>query len=109
MKEYLSIVQKAADRIPNTKFALVEPMKRPALPWYEAKLEEIIQFHNKCIQRMRRPNVDRINGLLHSSQHFDSFGVHLVPSSGISFVEMIIANADDLFEMMETDVVEIED
>ena len=109
MKEYLSIVQEAADRIPNTKFALVEPMRRPALPWYESKLEEIIRFHNTCIQKMKRPNVDRINGLLHSTQHFDSFGVHLVPTSGISFVEMIIANADDLFEMMQTDVVEIED
>ena len=109
MKEYLSIVQKAADRIPNTKFALVEPMRRPALPWYEDKLEEIILFHNKCIQKMRRPNIDRINGLLHSTQHFDSFGIHLVATSGLRFVEMIIANADDLFEVMETDVVEIED
>ena len=109
MKDYLAIIQVAADRIPNTKFALVEPMRRPALPWYETRLEEIIRFHNKCIQRMKRPNVDRINGLLQSTQHFDSFGVHLVPSSGISFVEMIIANADDLFEMMQTDVVEIDD
>ena len=109
MKEYLEIVQVAADKRPNVKFALVEPMRRPALPWYETKLEDIVLFHNKCIQKMRRPNVDRINGLLHSSQHFDSFGVHLVASSGISFVEMIIANADDLFEMMNTDVVEVED
>ena len=109
MKEYLGVIEAEADKRPNIKFALVEPMRRPALPWYETKLEDIIIFHNKCIQKMRRPNIDRINGLLHSSQQFDSFGVHLVPSSGISFVEMIIANADDLFEMMDVDVVEIED
>ena len=30
-------------------------------------------------------------------------------SSGLKFVEMVIANADDLFEMMQTDVVELED
>ena len=108
MKDYLDAVVVAADKWPNTKFALVEPMRRPALPWYETKLEDIITFHNRCILKMKRPNIDRINGLLHSSQHFDSFGVHLVPASGIAFIEMIIANADDLFEVMDTDVVEIE-
>jgi hypothetical protein len=109
MKDYLGAIQVFADKLPNTKIALVEPMRRPALPWYETKLEDIIAFHNRCIHKMKRPNVDRINGLLQSSQHFDSFGVHLVPTAGLKFVEMIIANADDLFEMMETDVVEIED
>ena len=84
-------------------------MRRTTLPWYETKLEDIIRFHNRCMQQMRSPNIDTINELLHSTQHFDSFRVHLVPSSGIRFIEMIIAKADNLFEMMNTDVLEIED
>ena len=57
---------------------------------------------------MKMKNVGRIAGLLARTQIFDSFGVHLVPSAGLKFVEMIILNADDLVESLASEVVEVE-
>jgi hypothetical protein len=108
MKEYLDVVESTATRLPNTAFALVEPMRRPGLPWYEEKVENIIDFHNRCVNNMRMKNVGRIAGLMAGTQIFDSFGVHLIPSAGVKFVEMIVLNADDLVESMSSEVVDVE-
>ena len=44
MKEFLDVVEATATRLPSTVFALVEPMRRPGLPWYEEKVANIIDF-----------------------------------------------------------------
>ena len=108
MKEFLQVVEETAKKLPRTVFAMVEPMRRPGLPWYEAKVEKIIGFHNRLISSMKLRNVGRIAGLMASTQIFDSFGVHLVPSAGKKFVEMIILNADDLVESLASEVVDEE-
>ena len=84
-------------------------MRRLALEWYETRLEDIITFHNRCIQKIERAIIESISGQMHGMQHFDSFNIHLVPLSGIRFIEMNIANADDLFEMMLCEVVDLKD
>ena len=57
---------------------------------------------------MKLKNVGRIVRLMAGTQVFDSFGVHLIPSAGMKFVEMIVLNADDLVESMSSAVVDVE-
>ena len=108
MNEFLEVVETTAKRLPRTTFGMVEPMRRPGLPWYEAKIEQIVEFHNRLISAMKMKNVGRIAGLMAGTQVFDSFGIHLVPEAGLKFVEMIILNADDLVESLACEVIDEE-
>jgi hypothetical protein len=52
VKDFLSTVSASAVRLPDTKFAIVLPLRRPALKWYQEHVEPITKFITKGIRAM---------------------------------------------------------
>jgi hypothetical protein len=52
IKEFLGTTLNAAVRFPNTKFGIVMPLMRPALPWYNDRVGPITKFMGEGIRSM---------------------------------------------------------
>jgi hypothetical protein len=110
IKEFLTIILKAAIKQPKVKFGVVMPLQRPALAWYQERVELITTFMGEGLKAMISDkninNVVSINCPTAISQHFDEDGIHLSKPSAKVFLEIILDEAERFFEADLVDLTE---
>ena len=94
IKDFFVVLKAAAERSPETKFAMVRPILRPALPWYMENYDTICEFFDIGINSLKMVNVTKLDCMSRMSQQFDEQGVHLTPPAGKVFVEAMLMMAD---------------
>ena len=101
IKDFLSTVLDAATRFPNTKFGVVMPLMRPAVPWYNDRVGPIAKFMGEGIKSMISErsvnNVAIINCITPTSQQFEQDQIHLTEPSAAIFLEVILDAAEKFF------------
>ncbi len=98
--EFLKIVTDTATRLPGTKFAIVMPMRRPALQWYQERVELITKELDGKIRAMtskKLANIGSIECTIPASQLFDEDLIHLTGASAKVFLEWVLDLAEDFF------------
>ena len=95
---FLTTIQEAATASPRSKFAVVMPLQRPALKWYQQYLPDIESAVSEGICQMKLDNVARIDCISAFSQAFEKDGVHLTKQSGKTFLSLILDLAETYFK-----------
>jgi hypothetical protein len=110
IKDFLGTIFSTAVKLPNTKFGIVMPLGRPALPWYQERVEPITKFLNDGIRAMisdRSINsVSSIQCSHKTSQQFDKDNVHLTTTSAKDFLEFVLDAAEVFFRAPMVDLTE---
>ena len=96
--DYMCVIKKAALRLPQTKFALAQPILRPFHNWYTERHEGFCKIYINGINAMGLENVSKLDSMSKMAQSFVADGVHLTSESGRSFVNMLLYNAENFFE-----------
>ena len=108
IKTFLSIIQKSAAKLPATKFGIVMPLTRPAIPWYQERIDSISSFMDEGIKAMISDrtfnNVTNIDCIPALSQVFEDDKVHLTKASAKAFLETITNLAEDFFTAATVDL-----
>ena len=96
----LDTVQSVAEKMPNTKFAIVTPLERPAISWFQDKGEMIYDYIKKSMANIisKRDNTYTVECMCKSLQQFDKDGIHLTEDSGICFIEDILSKSEKAFK-----------
>ena len=97
IKAFMTSLKEAADRLPETRFALVRPMSRPGNLWYSTRYEDILKYFNEVVVAMDKSNISRLDPLSMMSQKFEYDGVHLTQECGAIFIETTLGNAEAFF------------
>jgi len=102
IKDFLSATLDAAVRFPDSKFAIVMPLLRPAVPWYNDRVGPITKFIGEGIKAMLSErslnNVSTINNISATSQQFEADQIHLTDPSAAIFLEVILEAAEKFFD-----------
>ena len=110
IKDFLTTILSAALRLPGTRFGVVMPLQRPALIWYQERVETITKFVNEGLRAMvSDKNINNVSGIECipvASQQFENDLIHLTKSSGKVFLESILERADKLFDAPLVDLTE---
>ena len=104
MKEFFMTLKSAAEVLPGTKFAMVKPILRPALPWYMENYDKICGFYDVGITSLGLTNITKLDCVSRMAQQFDTDGVHLTPAAGKIFVESILMMAEAFFKAESIDL-----
>jgi hypothetical protein len=102
----LELVKVTADRMPQTKLAIVAPLQRPSLDWFLEKEVLVYDFIKKYMQNINatRDNVFMIDCVCKSLQVFEKDGVHLTVDSAVCFLEDILKKAELAFNAVNIDL-----
>ena len=95
--QYIAIIDEAAEKNPNSRFAIVRPIMRPSCDWYQVKLPIIRKFIDDGIKVAKRSNVSRVDAIPMASQQFEIDGVHLTKTSGRVFMQGILSGSEQFF------------
>jgi hypothetical protein len=110
IKAFLSIVNKSATKHPNMKFAIVMPLRRPAVLWYQDRIDLITTSLDGGVKMMvSNKNVNNIVSISCPSeitQQFETDGIHLTKQSAKVFLEIILNSAESFFEADLVDLTE---
>jgi hypothetical protein len=110
IKDFLTSIFVAAARLPGTKFGIVMPMRRPALPWYQERIEPMTKFITDGIKAGISDkiinNVAAIPCISENSQQFEPDNVHLTRASGKVFLEVVLEAAERFFSAPVVDLTE---
>ena len=108
--EFLGTINSSATRLPKTKFGVVMPLRRPALLWYQQRLDLMTKFLEEGIRSMIREksvnNVTIISSITEVSQQFEDDKIHLTKPSAKVFLEVIITAAEKFFSAPLVDLTE---
>ena len=104
MKDFFIVLKTAAESSPATKFAMVKPILRPAIPWYNENFESICGLFDGGITSLGLPNITKLDCVSRMAQQFESDGVHLTPTAGKMFVEAILMTAEAFFNAESIDL-----
>jgi hypothetical protein len=105
IKDYLKVIHETAKKLPETKFALAQPITRPGNAWCSEKYEDIYKFHTDGINAMREvKNIAKLDPLFMMSQKFEYDGVHLTPEYGEIFLRTTLEKAKDFFSAVFVDL-----
>jgi hypothetical protein len=97
IKLAITLIEATAKRLPESKFCIVMPLRRPSIEWFEGKRTMIDREIQKGIASMRTFNVTRMNCICNSLQQFEKDGIHLTLDSGLIFIESILKVAEEIF------------
>jgi hypothetical protein len=97
IKVAIKLIESTATRLPDSKFCIVMPLKRPAVTWFEEKKRLVEGEIQKGIASMKTYNVTRMNCICASLQQFEKDGIHLTDDSGFIFVETLLKVAEEIF------------
>ena len=106
LDDYVGVIKKAAIRLPNTRFALAQPILRPAHNWYMERFEGFCKLFINKVNSTGLENVSKLDTLSRMSQSFTADGIHLTADSGRTFVNMLLFNAENFFE---TEVINLDE
>ena len=81
--EFLEVVKLTATRLPGTKFAMVEPMSRPAVDWYTEGLTEFTKVYTNSLTGLQLINISMIKRADLPSQIFAEDNIHRIDSMGV--------------------------
>jgi hypothetical protein len=97
MTEFMKIVRNAASRLPNSKFILADPIKRPKCAPYQEHFEDILLAFGEGFDFRRMDNITRMEGIAEGCQQFEPDEVHLTAASGQIFIEGLLTKAEIFF------------
>jgi hypothetical protein len=103
IKNAVDLIGKTAARLPESKFCVVMPLKRPAVKWYQDNLQAIENNIRQAISAISVNNVTRVNCVCHSLQQFEPDEIHLTKDSGAIFVEAILKASEEVFEAIQVE------
>jgi hypothetical protein len=103
--DFMEDIKKAAKRLPAAKFALAQPILRPAHEWYMDRHDGLCRAYVNGINAINMENVSKLDNLSRMSQSFIEDGIHLTPESGKTFIDMLLYNSDKFFN---TEVINLE-
>ena len=106
LEEFVEVLRETAAKLKNSKFVVVEPMKRPGVKWYNDKIEKFTEAYVSKIQSLGLLNVKLISWADLPVQSFDPMGVHLVKEAGTRFFVAVMAYAEHFFGIESIDLVE---
>jgi hypothetical protein len=105
--DFLKIVKETAIKLPNTKFAIVMPMRRPSIQWYQEKVELITKELAGKVKSMtgkKLVNIGSIECVAPASQLFEEDLTHLTMPSSKIFLDWILDLAEDFFDAEQVDL-----
>jgi hypothetical protein len=102
--DFLETVRKTAICLPDSRFAVVMPLQRPALDWYQNNLQELRSFIEDGLLEMKLDNVTKIDCISTITQQFAEDQVHLTEASGKSFLDFILGQAETFFKSIQVDL-----
>jgi len=94
---YMRIIDEAAVKNPGTKFAIVDPIWRPKLDWYQDMYDDLISTCKESLAKLKRVNISRIETMPEGCQQFEEDKVHLTKDSAAIFIEAILKNSENFF------------
>jgi hypothetical protein len=101
IKDFLTIILDSAIKLPDTKFGIVMPLRRPAVPWYQERVLPITSFIGEGIKAMISNkdinNVAIISCISETSQQFEADMIHLTKASAKVFLEVVLSSAEKFF------------
>ena len=89
-----------------SRFAIIEPIERPAVGWFTSGLRDITVEYSRLINGLSLPNVMIIKKCDLPAQVFDEKKIHLTSASGEQFVKSTIFYAGKFFEAELVDLAE---
>ena len=95
--DFMKVIHKTATKLPRSRFALVQPIKRPRHEWYEERYDGICRTYNAETNALGLENVSKLEVQSKKSQTFLDDQVHLNTESGKTYVNEILYYADNLF------------
>ena len=104
IKDFGATLRATAERLPETKFAVVMPIRRPAVEWYGEQMPEIKRSILAMLSGLQMINIGKIEGPLESTQLFEQDGIHLTKDSGENFLGIILERAEDFFSAESIDL-----
>jgi uncharacterized membrane protein YgcG len=100
--DYLEVIQQSITKHPSVKFGIVMPLTRPAVSWYQERVNLITRFLEDGVKRMisdkRANNVVSIRCPPEESQQFDPDKIHLTKTSSKIFLDIILGSAENFFK-----------
>jgi hypothetical protein len=105
-KDFLEVIRSSATRLPDSKFAVVMPLQRPALDWYQDSLQELRSYVEDGLLGMKMDNVTKIDCISTITQQFAEDKVHLTEASGKSFLDFIFGQSETFFKSIQVDLSE---
>lgn len=70
-EDFVKTVDETAKRLPKTRFAIVEPMERPAVGWYTRGLKDITNEYSRMLNSLGMVNIMIIKRVELPEQIFD--------------------------------------
>jgi hypothetical protein len=104
--DFLEVIRLAANRLPESKFAVVMPLQRPALKWYEDCLSDLRSHIEEGILGMKLDNVAKIECISTITQEFDEDQVHLTKAAGKAFLNFIFGQSEAFFNSIQVNLTE---
>lgn len=104
IEEVIEIIKEKARNMPKSKFALVMPIMRPALKWYQDNLDNYKKLVKDNLKKECLGNLTAIDVIPVKSQIFLQDGVHLTKEAGKVFINLMLDSAEDFFEADSVDL-----
>jgi hypothetical protein len=82
INEFMGVIGKTATKLPETRFALVQPILRPKHDWYTERYEGICRAFVAGVNGLGLENVSKLEAMSKSSQTFQEDQIHLTGESG---------------------------
>jgi len=98
INDFLLTMKEAALKNPDSRFAIVMPLRRPSLSWYQDRLPAIETAIADGILQMKMDNIVKIDCISALSQNFEQDGVHLTKDSGKCFLTVALELAEAFFK-----------
>ena len=98
LEAFVEVVKATATKLPESRFAILEPMLRPGVRWYSEGHEELRIGYSRMIGAIGLINISLIKCDDLPSQIFEDDGVHLTRGTGLPFLNAIIYYAEDIFK-----------
>ena len=100
----METVKTTAKRLPETRFAILEPTLRPGVRWFTEGYEELRVEYTKMIGAIGLINISLIKCDDLPTQIFDTDGVHLTRGTSLPFLNAVIYFAEDIFKASLVDL-----
>jgi hypothetical protein len=101
VRSFLKMVADTVTRLPGTKFAIVMPLQRPAVSWFQEKLAEVTSSLEKGIKDIQKKlgfeKIQSVKCSAISTQDFDPDNTHLTPASAKIFLDHILSKSEEFF------------
>ena len=95
--DFMEVTKNTASKLPNTRFAIAQPIGRPRDIWYGERFDGICRSFVAGITAMGLVNVSKLEGMPKKSQFFIDDMVHLTKESGEAYVNGLLHKAGALF------------